>query len=267
MRFTRLSTYWSKPVKPRMFIASSVERLDLAYAAQENLEHEVEATVWTQDVFSLSTTAMASLIDVLDETDFAMFILMPDDVTAIRDQNRKTVRDNIIFELGLFVGRIGSDRCFLVVPRGVEDLHLPTDLVGLTPATFEPDRQDENLLAALGPACNRIRKAVSRLRQREPQPSTMEPAAEAQVEALTSDPTDCLALIESWMGSRRGSKNTEAIRYDDVDQELKLARGSARQYIEQAAIRWRLEVARKGQDIILFKKGSIVVPERRTEFF
>src|SRR4051794_840743 len=119
-------THKKEKMKPRMFIASSSEHLDLAYAAQEGLEHDVEVTVWTQGMFSLSKTTMASLIDELDESDFGLFILAPDDVTAIRSTSKQTVRDNVIFELGLFIGRLGSDRCFLVVPRGVEDLHLPT---------------------------------------------------------------------------------------------------------------------------------------------
>ena len=146
-----------------MFIASSAEHLDLAYAAQEGLEHDVEVTVWSQGVLALSKSALASLIDELDESDFGLFILAPDDITAIRDASKQTVRDNVIFELGLFIGRLGSDRCFLIVPRGMEDLHLPTDLLGVTPAMFDPDRQDENMTASLGPACNRIRKAVTKL--------------------------------------------------------------------------------------------------------
>lgn len=124
--------------KPRMFVGSSVERLDLAYAAQEGLEHDVEVTVWAQGVFTLSRTAMASLVDELDQSDFGLFILAPDDVTAVRDQSRQTVRDNVIFELGLFAGRIGIDRCFLIVPRGVDDLHLPTDSLALLPRRTIP---------------------------------------------------------------------------------------------------------------------------------
>jgi hypothetical protein len=34
-------------MKPKMFIGSSLEKIDLAYAAQEGLEHHVEATVWS----------------------------------------------------------------------------------------------------------------------------------------------------------------------------------------------------------------------------
>jgi hypothetical protein len=49
------------------------------------------------------------------------------------------------------------------MPRGVNNFHLPTDLLDLTPTTFEPNRQDKNLNAALGPACNKIRKAMQSL--------------------------------------------------------------------------------------------------------
>jgi predicted nucleotide-binding protein len=105
-------------VKPRVFIGSSVEQLELAYATQEALEHNVESTVWTQDVFTLSQGTVASLIDRLDDSDFGIFVLAPDDVTIMRDVNGRTVRDNVIFELGLFIGRLGADRCFLIVPRG-----------------------------------------------------------------------------------------------------------------------------------------------------
>jgi len=106
---------------------------------------------------------MESLIDQLRVSDFGVFILAPDDVTKIRKASKLTVRDNVIFELGLFVGHLGHDRCFLVVPRGVEDLHLPTDLLGVTAAKYDPQRQDKNLLASLGPASNRIRREVAML--------------------------------------------------------------------------------------------------------
>ena len=242
-------------MKPRMFIASSTEHLDLAYAVQEGLEHDVEATVWTQGVMALSRTTMASLIDALDESDFGLFVLAPSDVTAIRDASKHTVRDNVIFELGLFIGRLGSDRCFLVVPRGIDDLHLPTDLLGITPATFEHDRQDGNLNAALGPACNRVRKAVAKLGPSRPIAVVAAPTVAQQAEELCSDPNDCVALIQSWMGGRASDLNRRAMRYADVDRDLKLAPGSARLYLEKAASRWGYVVAQKGKDVILFEEN------------
>lgn len=94
-------------MKPRLFVASSSEQLDLAHAAQENLDRDAEVTVWDQGIFEPSRNTMASLLDQLDSSDFGLFIFAPDDVTAMRDRTHSTVRDNVIFELGLFAGRLG----------------------------------------------------------------------------------------------------------------------------------------------------------------
>jgi len=164
---------------------------------------------------------MASLIDVLDESDFGLFILAPSDVTEIKEREKQTVRNNVIFELGLFIGRLGTDRCFLITPRGTDDLHLPTDLLGITPADFDPGRQDGNMRAALGPACNRIRKAVQKLSRINTQETVALPET-ALVEQLCTDDDDCISLIQSWMGSENDGSNTSAIRYADVDRTLRL---------------------------------------------
>ena len=80
---------------------------------------------------------------------------------TIRERNIPAVRDNLIFEFGLFAGTHGRQRCFFVLSRGTEATHLPTDLTGLTPLSYATDRTDDNLLAALGPACNQIRRVIA----------------------------------------------------------------------------------------------------------
>ncbi len=146
--------------KPAIFIGSSVERLEVAYAMQEHLEYTTEPTVWTQDIFKPSRYALIDLERAARNFQFAIFVFAPDDVVIIRGAQSGAIRDNIIFEFGLFVGAIGLARCFLLVPRGSEPLHLPTDLLGLTPLTYAAERSDRNLVAALGPAANRVRRAV-----------------------------------------------------------------------------------------------------------
>ncbi|MGY6771285.1 TIR domain-containing protein [Komagataeibacter sp. NFXK3] len=246
-------------MKPRMFIASSADHLDLAYATQEGLEHDVEATVWNQGVFTLSRSTMSTLLDVLDESDFGLFIFAPSDVSAIKKVEKQTVRDNVIFELGLFIGRLGAERCFIIMPRGIDDLHLPTDLLGVTTASFEPSRQDGNLVAALGPACSRIRASLKRLGLFKSAPIEAVASTSAVVESvpeLVSDPNDIVALIQSWMGSRPASDNSRAIFFSDVDIRLNLVPGSAAKYIEQAAARWNYAVERRGPKTVLFRDNG-----------
>lgn len=149
-------------MKPRVFIGSSVEGLNVAYAVQQNLTHDAEPTVWDQGIFELSQTTMESLTKAVDESDFAVFVFSPDDVTKMRGTDHTTVRDNVIFEFGLFSGKLGRDRVFFVKPDGI-DLHLPTDLVGITPGVYDSNRQDGRLQAATGPACNQIREAMKKL--------------------------------------------------------------------------------------------------------
>lgn len=150
-------------MKPKIFVGSSVEALGVAYAIQQNLEHDAEVTVWDQSIFDLTSYTLEALMKVLDEFDFGVFVFLADDIVRIRKRQFHAARDNVVFELGLFIGRLGKERSFIVVPRNQRDFHLPTDLIGLTPATFDPDRSDENLRAALGPACHAIRNAIRRL--------------------------------------------------------------------------------------------------------
>jgi hypothetical protein len=147
-------------MKPRVFIGSSTERLDIAYLIQENLEHDAQTTVWTQGIFKLSTNTLDSLIKSLDNFDFAIFVFHPDDITQIRSVTLETVRDNLIFELGLFIGKLGKEKVFFVIPRNIINLHLPTDLLGIVPGTYDNERADQNIQASLGPFCNQIRQIL-----------------------------------------------------------------------------------------------------------
>jgi predicted nucleotide-binding protein len=144
-----------------LFIGSAGEHLSAAYAIQENLERDAEVTVWDQDVFRSSGTTLGSLIQMLSQVDFAVLLYTPLDTAEIRDKPHSIVRDNVVFELGLFIGALGRDRVYFIIPREPgKDFHLPTDLLGVTPASYNANRQDENLKASLGPAANQIRKAM-----------------------------------------------------------------------------------------------------------
>jgi hypothetical protein len=149
--------------KPIIFIGCSTEYLEVAYNLQAELEYVAEPTVWTQDIFNLSSYTFIDLEETLQKTDFAIFIFGPDDLAIIRGKQHHIVRDNIIAEFFYAAGILNRNRVFAIVPRSLpDDFHLPTDLLGLTPGSYDANRSDGNLRAALGPVSLQIKKQIIR---------------------------------------------------------------------------------------------------------
>lgn len=154
----------STSLKPKVFIGSSREGVNIADAIHSNLTYEAECTVWKDGVFQLSENTLGSLVRVLRESDFGVFVFSPDDVALMRGTENSVVRDNVLFELGLFIGRLGPERCFFLIPDNATDLRLPSDLAGVTPGRYEGSRSDGNWMAALNPACMQIKMMIGRLK-------------------------------------------------------------------------------------------------------
>jgi hypothetical protein len=149
-------------IKPRVFIGSSSEALRIARAIEFQLTGDAEITIWNEGTFALSRGTLESLNDSLELYDFALFILSPDDLLTTRDVSLLAPRDNVMFELGLFMGRLGRSRTFMVC-SSQERIKIPTDLAGITMATYDANRSDGNIVAAVGPACTLIRQAIEGL--------------------------------------------------------------------------------------------------------
>jgi predicted nucleotide-binding protein with TIR-like domain/PilZ domain-containing protein len=149
-----------KERKPRIFIGSSKEGKQIAEYLQLGLEGEAETTLWSQGVFLLTRGTLESLMQVTRNCDFAVLVLSPDDWSAKRGVESRAPRDNVLFELGLFMGALGRDRTFVVSAKD-EMPEIPSDLAGVTLAT-DASREDGNLQAALGPVCTEIKAAIRR---------------------------------------------------------------------------------------------------------
>ena len=153
-----------RPMNPRpvLFVGCSTEALDLGRAIQTALDHDpFIVRVWTDGIFDPTSFAIESLVRELHAVDFAALVLSPDDTVISRDTTNDAPRDNLIFELGLFMGSLGRGRTFLICPRGV-DIKIPTDLMGITPLTYKPDL-DLAPGTAVAVACNIIRKLIHKV--------------------------------------------------------------------------------------------------------
>src|SRR5688500_53125 len=127
-------------MRPAVFIGSSSKGLKVAKIIQLSLDQLCDVTIWSQGVFGLSQGTLESLVFALDKFDFAILVLTPDDLKTIGKETVQSPRDNVLFELGLFVGGLGRDRTFMVYER-TNNLSLPSDLAGITSATFQ-DHED-----------------------------------------------------------------------------------------------------------------------------
>jgi len=144
---------------PSVFIGSSTEGLDVAREVELQLQHDALTTIWKDGVFGLGGGTLETLMNAVDQYDFAVMVLSPDDLTESRNASFASPRDNVIFELGLFMGRLGRTRSFIVHEEHA-NLKLPSDLAGIT---ISPYRKRENLSAALSPTCTPIIKAIRSL--------------------------------------------------------------------------------------------------------
>lgn len=149
-------------MKPSLFIGSSTEGLRIAQQVQFELRHIAESKVWDQGVFGLGWTTIESLMTELDRHDFAILVLSPDDIITSRQSQSSMPRDNVLFELGLFMGRLSPKRSFVLYDRA-SDLKLLTDLRGLTLAEYDGEWAKRDLPAAVGTACQPIRGAIEQL--------------------------------------------------------------------------------------------------------
>ncbi|MEH7564007.1 nucleotide-binding protein [Priestia megaterium] len=189
----------------KIFIGSSSESIYLANALFANLDNtgKVEVTPWYNGVFEVGNYTMEDLITQLDSNDFEVFILDADDISISRGIAQSSARDNVIFELGLFMGRLGRERVFFITPKElpegtnsleilvpvdesdkdpqknyevkngktfekkiVNSFKVPSDLYGIAPLQYRL-RTDGNWKAALTDVSSQLSSKFARLGRKE----------------------------------------------------------------------------------------------------
>ena len=148
--------------RPVLFIGSSKESLPVAQAIRSNFAHDdFVVKLWTDRVFGPSQFVITELEKQIQEADFAVLVLGRDDEVISRNQKSDAPRDNVIFELGLFMGALSHERTFMIIPRPC-DIKIPTDLLGLTPLDYRLEDSDD-FVSLLGPACDKLREIINKM--------------------------------------------------------------------------------------------------------
>ncbi|HEX8004121.1 MAG TPA: TIR domain-containing protein [Mycobacteriales bacterium] len=224
-------------LRPTIFIGSSAEGELLANQLQLNLSRTCRPDVWSQGVVRVGSATLQSLVDASHRYDFAALLLTPDDVIEQHGETGFAPRDNVIFEAGLFVGALGPGRTFLVHCR--EDvLNLPSDLLGVTMATYDRPSPGDNLEAIMGPPATKIMNAIqhvestgvgpnyltafSALAREVPRDELVRIITEASAPSDMRSPLSPVALrtLERELESRGHSRDRELTR-DDLRPEIR----------------------------------------------
>lgn len=149
-------------MRPHLLVFSSLEGLAVANAVHEQLEPDAEVTVWNQGLIDPSQSLLDALLSAAESSDCGVFVLSSDDAVRIRGEMSMGPRANVVLELGVFLGKLGRSNCFVLVPGGAAKPVLPSDLSGVVWIPYDTERDDGNMVAAVGPACNKIRRALRR---------------------------------------------------------------------------------------------------------
>ena len=149
------------PINPRpiLFLGCSAEALAIGRAIQAGLSHDpIVVELWTDDIFEASSFPIESLERESRKVDFAALVLSPDDKVTSRYTTINAPRDNLVFELGLFMGALGHSRTFLVHPS-LSEIKIPSDVKGITSMMYDP-RPHQDTAITMAPVCSQIRSLV-----------------------------------------------------------------------------------------------------------
>jgi len=108
----------------------------------------VDVRLWEHDT-TPTVSILESVSNSLDSADFGIFVFTPADALVRDGATVDVARDNVVFELALFIGMKSKERAFIIAAGDVE---VPSDLSGITHEGFSLRRNaraaDQNAVAS-----------------------------------------------------------------------------------------------------------------------
>lgn len=121
-------------MKPRIFIGSSKEGLIVAERIKQFFSSDYDCYLWNDNIFKHNQGILDTLLKSASLFDFGLMVFTTDDLSEVRGKLELTPRDNILFEYGLFLGRVGIERAYMICEKSVK---IPSDMNGINLAFFE----------------------------------------------------------------------------------------------------------------------------------
>ena len=140
---------------PSIFIGSSKEGQKVAQQIEKDFAGFAECKLWTA-AFDFGVSNYDNLIKQIAFYDYAILIATADDLLESRKQQFKSVRDNVLFEFGMFAGGLGKSRVFYIMEEGTK---IPSDLNGLT-LPFLPKRSSTKFFQVVSDIVVKIREHI-----------------------------------------------------------------------------------------------------------
>ena len=148
--------------EPAIFIGSSSEGCLIAESIYKSLsKFAYVPQIWSKGIFECSKTTIEELIRMTKEMDFAVIVFSPDDLTQSRGKKKKAPRDNVVFELGLFMGALSRERTYIVAPKQM-DIKIPSDLLGVTCLNYQRGQGHVGLAKRLRPVIQELCKLINK---------------------------------------------------------------------------------------------------------
>jgi len=134
-------------MKRKIFIGSSSEGFKYAEQIKSEINTRlgdwVECETWKDgNVFAQNKSALESLVKASRRFDYGILVASKDDITLKRFHIKNTMRDNVLFEMGLFLGSLGLQRAFLVTHDKVT---LPSDYLGVTVVKYNGKNNESKI--------------------------------------------------------------------------------------------------------------------------
>ncbi len=156
-------------ILPRVFVGSSSEAEVYAWAFCNLLKDSAEMVPWRKaKEFKPGANILKAISEAAFNYDFGIFVFAPDDVTVSRGEKSHSTRDNVLFEFGLFLGELGSDRAIGVMQESksaAKKVKVPSDLHGIIMPKFSYPLKGNSKDVALQEAEQLVQDAASEIRE------------------------------------------------------------------------------------------------------